>query len=87
MWKLMVTELVMCTLMVIGLACVIRAVPEYSGILTAFMVWLAFVLPTLTSTVIWGGDKKEWMCAKVAVTGSYRLIALLAIGYVLSMWR
>ena len=38
MWKLMVTELVATLLMVIGLACVIRAIPEYSGVQTAFMV-------------------------------------------------
>ena len=53
MWKLMVTELVATLLMVIGLACVIRAIPEYSGVQTAFMVWFAFVLPTMASTVIW----------------------------------
>lgn len=87
MWKLMLTEFIMSLLMIIGLACVIMVMPEYSGIRTAFMVWLAFVLPTLTSSVIWGGDKREWMCKKIAVTGSYRLIALLIAGYILDMWR
>lgn len=53
MWKLMVTEFVATFLMVIGLACVIRAIPAYSGMQTAFMLWLAFVLPTMVSTVIW----------------------------------
>jgi hypothetical protein len=54
MWKLMLSELVASFLMIVGLACVIQAIPEYSGVRTAFMVWLAFVLPTLTSSVIWG---------------------------------
>jgi Protein of unknown function (DUF1761) len=87
MWKLMVTELIASLLMIIGLACIIIAIPEYSGVRNAFMIWLAFVLPTLTSTVIWGGDKKESMCMKIAITGSYRLLALLAIGYILSVWN
>ena len=83
----MVIELIASALMVIGLACIMGAIPEYSGVRNAFMIWFVFVLPTLTSTVIWGGDKKESMCTKIAITGSYRLIALLAIGYVLSVWR
>jgi Protein of unknown function (DUF1761) len=87
MWKLLVTEAVASLLMVIGLACIMGAIPEFSVVRNAFMIWLAFVLPTLTSTVIWGGDKKEYMLTKIAITGSYRLIALLAIGYILSVWR
>lgn len=87
MWKLLVAEAVASLLMVIGLACIIIAIPEYSGVRNAFMIWLAFVLPTLTSTVIWGGDKKESMCTKITITASYRLIALIAIGYILSVWN
>lgn len=85
MWKLMVAELVATFLMVVGLACVIRAIPEYNPMQTAFMVWLAFVLPTMTSTVIWGNDAKKWMCAKVAISSVCRLVGLLAAAYVLSM--
>lgn len=84
MWKLMVTEFVATLLMVIGLACVVREIPEYSPMQTAFMVWLAFVLPTMTSTVIWGADTKKYMCTKIAVSSVCRLIGLLATGYVLT---
>lgn len=86
MWKLMLAEFVATFFMVIGLACVIRAIPEYSGIQTAFMIWLAFILPTMMSTVIWGSDAKKWMCTKIAVSSIWRLIGLLATGYILSMW-
>jgi len=87
MWKLMLTEFIASALIVIGTACIIRAIPELSGIRNTFMIWIAFILPTLTSTIIWGGDAKKWMCTKIAITGSYRLIVLLAVGYVLSIWR
>jgi hypothetical protein len=53
MWKLLVTEFISSLLMIIGLACIIRAIPEYNGFQTGFMVWLAFVVTTMTSTVIW----------------------------------
>jgi hypothetical protein len=85
MWKLMVIEFVAILLMVIGLACVVRAIPQYSGMMTAFMLWLAFVLPTMTSTVIWGADTKKYMATKIAVSSICRLIGLLATGYVLSL--
>ena len=86
MWKLMLTEFVVSFLMIIGLACIIQAIPEYSGIRNALMIWVAFVLPTLASSVLWGGDKRKWMFAKVAVTGSYRLLMLVLVGYILSVW-
>ena len=86
MWKLMLAEFVVSFLMIVGLACIIRAIPEYSGVRNAFMIWIAFVLPTLTSSVLWGGDKREWMSIKVLITGSYRLLALLLAGYILTIW-
>lgn len=53
MWKLLVTEFIASLLMTIGLACVIRAIPQYSAVQNAFMLWISFVLPVMTSTVIW----------------------------------
>ncbi len=86
MWKLMLAEFFASFLMIVGLACIIRAIPEYSGVRNAFMIWIAFVLPTLTSSVLWGRDKREWMGMKVLITGSYRLLALLLAGYILTIW-
>ena len=83
MWKLMVSEFIATLFMTTGLACIIRAIPEYSGIQSAFMVWLAFVLPMSVSNVIWGGDKKEFMVKKIALIVSFRLIVMLIAGYVL----
>ncbi len=87
MWKSMLIEFIAGLLMVIGLACIIRAIPQYSGIQTAFMIWLSFVLTTMTSTVIWGNDAKKWMCTKVAISSIGRLIGLVIAAYILSMWR
>lgn len=87
MWKLLVTEFIATALMIIGLACIIIAIPEYSGARNALMVWLAFVMPAGVSVVLWGNDAKKWMCTKIALIASNRLIALLVAGYVLEIWK
>lgn len=86
MWKLMVTEFVASLLMIIGLACIIRAIPEYSAIQNAFLIWVAFVVPVMTSTVIWGADAKKWMATKVAIASAGRLVSLLIAAYILAAW-
>lgn len=50
----MLSELVATFLLMTGLACVINAIPQYSGIQNAFMLWLAFVLSITVSNVVWG---------------------------------
>jgi glycerol uptake facilitator-like aquaporin len=54
MWKLLITEFIVTFLMVISIACIVRAIPQYSGIQNAFMLWLGFVLPMTVSNIIWG---------------------------------
>lgn len=87
MWKLLVTEFAATALMIIGLACIINAIPEFSGIKNALMIWLAFVMPAGVSVILWGNDPKKWMCTKIALIASNRLISLLVAGYILSIWK
>ncbi len=86
MWKLMLAEFVASFIMVMTLAFLIEMLPTMSGMHVAFLVWFGYVLPTMTSTVVWGGDAKKWMCTKIVVSSICRLLGLLATGYVLSMW-
>ncbi len=83
MWKIMVAEFVATLLMVIGLACIIRAVPSMNPLQTAFMIWLSFVLPSNLSAILWGNDPKNIMCTKVAISSICRLLSLLATAYFL----
>ncbi len=84
MWKLMIAEFVATLFIVMTLAFLIEILPSYSGIHLAFLVWIGFVLPTMTSTVIWGADTKGYMATKITVSSICRLIGLLATGYILS---
>jgi hypothetical protein len=87
MWKLMTAEFVANFFIIIGLACIIPAIPEYSGVRTALMVWVAFILPMCVSNILWGNDPKKYMIPKIALTSGYRLIMCLVAGYVLMVWR
>lgn len=53
MWNLMVTELTTRLLTIIGLACLILAIPQYPWYQTAFMVWIGFLAPLTVSNIIW----------------------------------
>ncbi len=86
MWKLMVAEFVATLFMVMTLDFLMKMIPSFSGMHLAFLVWVGYILPTMTSTVVWGGDKKEVMATKIAVSSICRLIGLVATGYVLGIW-
>lgn len=86
MWRIMLLEFIATLLMIMTLDFLMQLLPEFSGMHIAFMIWVGFVLPTMASTVIWGNDTKKWMFAKVAISSSFRLLTLVAAGYVLSIW-
>ncbi len=87
MRKLMLTEFVASILITIALACLVAAIPTMPGRKIGLMIWIGFVLPMTASNVIRGNDDRKWMCTKIILAAGYRLVSLLTIGYVLSMWH
>lgn len=87
MWKLMTAEFVASLFMIMTLAFLIVMLPVFSGIHLAFLVWIGFVVPTMTSVVLWGNDAKKYMLTKIVISSSFRLVSLLIAGYILSVWK
>lgn len=87
MWKQLVTECIITFLMITSIACLVKAIPQYSGIQVGLMTWLGFAAPMTISNIIWGWDKRKWWLTKIAISISYRLIVFVAAGYILSMWN
>ena len=46
--------------------------------LLGFMLWLGFVVPTQTSSVIFGGTPAKWVVKKILVQAGSALVCLLA---------
>lgn len=87
MWKFMLTEFLLTfvissTLFFIALASNVLTV----ALISTFIVWLGFILPTTISNVIWGGDDKKWMVKKIAISSGYRLIGMLFTVWILFIW-
>lgn len=55
--------------------------PLNTGLVSAFWMWLGFVMPTQTTATIFG--EKKWKL--FAIDTSYQLVALLVMGVVLGL--
>lgn len=85
MRKLMLTEFMVSVLITITMAYLIITLPTIPWRKIWLIIWLWFILPQSASNVIRWNDDRKWMCTKIALTAGYRIIALVAIGYTLSM--
>ncbi len=85
MWKIMLTEFASTLMMITTLAFLTIILPQFSGVHIAFLVWIWFILPTMTSTIIWWNDEKKWMAIKIAISSLCRLVGLLLAGYIFTL--
>jgi hypothetical protein len=87
MWKLMTAEFALTFIINSTLFFVAIASKSLStALISVFILWLGFILPTTISNVIWGGDKHKWMIKKIAISSSYRLIGMLFTVWILFIW-
>lgn len=87
MWKLMTAEFVLTFIINLTLFFIASASDSLSvALITTFIMWFGFILPTTVSNVIWGGDDRKWMVKKIAISSSYRLIGMLFAVLILFVW-
>ncbi|MBC7981501.1 DUF1761 domain-containing protein [Candidatus Parcubacteria bacterium] len=88
MWKFMLTEFLLT--LVINLFLYLAIIKSFSlrfTLATVFLLWLGFILPTTTSSVLWGNDDKKYMARKILISSTYRLVAMLISAWIFFMWR
>lgn len=56
-----------------------------SGIHTAFSIWLAFLVPTLAGSAMWGGDTKKVAWNRFLIQAGYQFILFMLAGYILTI--
>ena len=87
-WKLMLGEFILTFVISYFLYLIVRQCSTLiSALDTTFYIWLGFVLPTAVSSVLWGNDDRKVMLKKVAISSTYRLVALLAAAYIFFIWN
>jgi glycerol uptake facilitator-like aquaporin len=87
MWKLMLTEFILTFVINFTLFFIASASDTLTvALISTFIIWLGFILPTTVSNVIWGGDNRKWMIKKIAISSGYRLIAMLITVWILFVW-
>ncbi len=68
------------------LAHFIRAWTDYSGMMTAFVIWLGFVMPIVAGASIWSGKPRKVAWEMFLLTAGYQLIAFMLAGLILGSW-
>lgn len=58
----------------------------WSPFVTAFFLWLGFVVPTQVSAVIFGGTEGKWIAKKIAVQAGASLACLMAAAVVFTLF-
>jgi hypothetical protein len=71
----------------IVLAIFVAYQPSWNAYAMAGFFWIGFVVPTQTSSVLFGGTEPRWMWKKIAVQAGASLGSLEIATMVLSMWR
>lgn len=88
MWKFMLVEFI--ATLFINFFVYLTSIQSSSlkfAFVTVFFLWLGFILPTITSSVLWGNDDKKFMARKILISSTYRLVAMLISATVFFMWR
>ena len=87
-WKFMLTEFVATFVISFFLyLAVVQSISLKFAFVTVVLLWLGFILPTITSTILWGNDEKKQMAKKIAISSSYRLATMLISAWIFFLWK
>lgn len=60
---------------------------DASGMQSAFLVWLGFVMPTVAGLSLWNMLPMRARLMMFCISAGYQLVSLLAFGWILEMWQ
>ncbi len=58
-----------------------------SGLVTAILLWLGFIIPTVAGACMWSNDTKKNIWHKFFIQVGFQLILAIIFGLVLTTWR
>lgn len=69
-----------------ALAFFLTAMPDVAWYVTAFFLWLGFIVPTEVSSVIFGGTDNKWVARKIAISIAGSLACTLVGAWVITLF-
>jgi hypothetical protein len=58
-----------------------------SPIYTTFLIWIAFLVPTIAGVSMWNGDSTKTSWTRFLIQAGYQLILFIMFGIILGMWK
>lgn len=55
-------------------------------IITAILIWVAFIVPTIAASSMWTNDPKHIVKARFLIQIGYQLFVFIVAGFVFSFW-
>jgi hypothetical protein len=83
MAPMMFVQLLMAGLGALVLAKLIALAPGYSVYKLAGFVWLGFSLPTVVSSIIFGGVEAKWIMRRISIMSAESLVGFMVAAWVI----
>jgi hypothetical protein len=66
---------------------VIGSLIDISGVMNGFLIWLAFVMPTVAGSSMWNANSNKIKWAQFYIQAGYQLVLFLVFGALLIAWK
>lgn len=80
-------QFVLSLFQVLVLAHLIADTTQATGLERSLWIWAAFVMPTLTGTVMWTNESGKLKWARFLIQGGYQLVMFIIFGLLLHYWK
>lgn len=58
-----------------------------SAVENAFVIWAAFIMPTIAGASMWNNDSAKISWSRFLIQAGYQLLNFVVFAFILSMWR
>ncbi len=86
-WKLYITQFLLCLFQVLVLTHLINDTVKVSGLERSLWIWAAFIMPMIASGAMWNNDSARVSWARFLIQAGYQLVCFVAFGLILGLWR
>ncbi len=60
---------------------------DATGVENALWIWTAFIMPTIAGACMWNNEPAKIKWSRFLIQTGYQLVAFIAFGLILGMWR